>query len=353
MLSLFNKLTAISEKLPERLSHPILKELIPIREIFLEQRPARLMLLGESSSFTVPELLNTWYAGDWLRQIPLGANGCNRVSFDPQASEAVEKSWQIYSLPNRGTLQILDARRDPNIPYSDFSEDLFQANIATQQPPDVAILLSPVTQEELAQLSRCIGDRKCPVLLLQTQRPSGHPPTPVEFRDHEVRVVPFGTETAVAVLCELLPNPSKLETARLLQVRDSQRQIANTLLHSFAAVCGLIGTQPIPLADLPILTSLQSFMIGIIAYCSGRQLSVKTVGEFLGAMGLNIGAGILFREGARAAIRFVPFWGNAVAGFVAGTGTYAIGKAAIAYFVDEIPITSVRKILRTSKIYSC
>jgi len=307
------------------------------------------MLLGESS-LPIPEVLNTLCAGNWLRQISLEEARKQPAACDLQASGILDPGWQMYSVPNRGTLQILDARRAPDAPYSNFSEDLFQAHI-TRQPPDVAILLSPVTEREHVLLSRCGGDPQCPVLYLQTQKPSDSPSDwpPALSKLRKMRVIPFGSETATTELCELLPNPAKLETARLFQVRDSQRKVANALLHSFAAVCGLIGTQPIPLADLPILTSLQSIMIGTIAYCSGRRLSVKTVGEFLGAMGLNIGAGMLFREGARTAIRFVPFWGNAVAGFVAGTGTYAIGKAAIAYFVDEIPITSVRKILRTSK----
>jgi hypothetical protein len=49
-------------------------------------------------------------------------------------------------------------------------------------------------------------------------------------------------------------------------------------------------------------------------------------------------------EAARVAVRIVPFWGNAVSGFVAGAGTYAIGRAAIAYFVDDSPIQETRRI---------
>ena len=34
------------EKLPGGLQKPILRELVPIRELYLEQRPARILLLG-------------------------------------------------------------------------------------------------------------------------------------------------------------------------------------------------------------------------------------------------------------------------------------------------------------------
>ena len=73
---------------------------------------------------------------------------------------------------------------------------------------------------------------------------------------------------------------------------------------------------------------------------------MRLVMEFLGALGFNIGAGLAMREGARALLKIIPIWGNAVSGFIAGAGTYAIGRAAIAYFIEETPITETRKIFR-------
>ena len=37
------------------------------------------------------------------------------------------------------------------------------------------------------------------------------------------------------------------------------------------AICTAIGAQPIPLADLPILTTLQLVMVSGIMYLSGRE----------------------------------------------------------------------------------
>ena len=128
--------------------------------------------------------------------------------------------------------------------------------------------------------------------------------------------------------------------------REAQAQIAGSLLKSFTAVCGVIGLQPIPLADMPILTTLQTLMVGLIIYTAGKSVTARMVGEFLGALGLNIGAGILFREGARAIIRIVPVWGNAVSGMIAGAGTYAVGRTAIAYFIEDIPINESKKLFQ-------
>ena len=54
LLSLYERLTKLVEKLPGGLQKPVLRELVPIRELFLEQRPARIVLLGGSGK-SVPE----------------------------------------------------------------------------------------------------------------------------------------------------------------------------------------------------------------------------------------------------------------------------------------------------------
>jgi uncharacterized protein (DUF697 family) len=132
-----------------------------------------------------------------------------------------------------------------------------------------------------------------------------------------------------------LPMVARLEFARFAMAKAAQVEIAESLLKSFSALCGLIGVQPIPLADLPILTAIQSTMVSLIVYVSGRQVSPKLLAEFATAVGINVGAGFLFREATRAVVKVVPIWGNAVSGAVAGAGTYAIGRAAIAYFIEE------------------
>ena len=125
--------------------------------------------------------------------------------------------------------------------------------------------------------------------------------------------------------------------------RDAQREIASILIKSTTAVCSAIGAQPIPLADLPILTTLQLMMVSGIMYLSGRPRSLRAATEFVGALGANVGAGMLLREGARALLKFVPGWGNVVCGMVAGAGTYAIGHAAAAYFLEGVSLGEARR----------
>ncbi len=66
LLTLYDRFTRLVEKLPGGLQKPILRELTPIRDLFLDQRPARLILLGGTTQST-PEMLHRLLASRWKR----------------------------------------------------------------------------------------------------------------------------------------------------------------------------------------------------------------------------------------------------------------------------------------------
>jgi uncharacterized protein (DUF697 family) len=144
-------------------------------------------------------------------------------------------------------------------------------------------------------------------------------------------------------LASELPNEARVEMVRIGSDREAQSQIAEMLVKSTSAICAAIGAQPIPLADLPILTTLQLVMVSGIMYISGRERSMRAATEFVGAIGANVGLGMILREGTRAALKFFPGWGNVVCGMVAGAGTFAIGRAATAYFVEGVTLREARQ----------
>ena len=125
--------------------------------------------------------------------------------------------------------------------------------------------------------------------------------------------------------------------------------MAKLLIKSATAVSAAIGAQPIPLADLPILTSLQVTMVAGIMHVSGRELSLRAAAEFVGALGANVGAAMLLREGTRVILKFLPGWGNVVCGLMAGTGTYAIGRAASVFFIEGVSLRDARRIYRAGR----
>jgi uncharacterized protein (DUF697 family) len=171
--------------------------------------------------------------------------------------------------------------------------------------------------------------------------------------DHMVGTLSMTTPAETERLAELiaieLPGEAQLEMARLSGNRALQKQIAQVVIKSITAICAAIGTQPIPLADFPILTSLQATMVAGIMHISGREWSPKLAGEFIAALGANIGMGLVLREGSRAAAKLVPIWGNAISGAVAGAGTYAIGRSASAYFIEGVSIADARQVFRRKK----
>ncbi|MDQ2919377.1 MAG: hypothetical protein M3R10_05825, partial [Verrucomicrobiota bacterium] len=151
------------------------------------------------------------------------------------------------------------------------------------------------------------------------------------------------------LLTRELPNEARIKMVRLSRDRTAQKEIAQQLIKSTTAICGAIGMQPIPLADLPILTTLQLVMISGIMDVSGRERSLRAATEFVAAIGVNVGAGMVLREGTRAVLKFFPGWGNVVCGMVAGAGTYGLGRAAAAYFIEGVSLKDARLTYRRSR----
>ncbi len=48
-------------------------------------------------------------------------------------------------------------------------------------------------------------------------------------------------------------------------------------------------------------------------------------------------------------LKFLPGWGNVICGMVAGAGTYAIGRAAIAFFLEGVSLKEARRTYLASR----
>ncbi|MFG6119311.1 GTPase family protein [Thalassobacillus sp. B23F22_16] len=150
-------------------------------------------------------------------------------------------------------------------------------------------------------------------------------------------------------LIESLPNEAKLKAAKATRVISVKKKFALSIVGIIASISGGIGTQPIPVADLPFITALQGLMVVIIAFIAGKEINTKIAAEFIAALGINIGVAFLVREGVRAAVKFIPGGGNIVSGTVAGGVTFGLGLAAIAYFIEEEDIETSKELLKKGK----
>jgi len=146
-----------------------------------------------------------------------------------------------------------------------------------------------------------------------------------------------------------LPTEGKAAFARLSQARALQDSIAKDLTSATATLCAGVAALPVPIADVITLTSLQAGLVASIAYLSGRTIERKTLSEFFGALGVNVGAAFALRETARALVKYLfPGAGSVVSAGVAFTGTMALGAAARSYFVWGEPIERAKKIFNES-----
>jgi uncharacterized protein (DUF697 family) len=373
LLSIYERLEAIISKLPGPLQSAVMGELKPIKEIFLSQRLARIVVVGKPNA-DASALLSGLLGSD-LQMIETKQNG----------------GWITYELHGRGGFRILDARRlnETSLTWnalagaiSEENPDLFVFLVDGSQPIELGLECEQTVR--LLDMAELRHQSKAGLIGV-IDLPSATPPAVVEARRLELQAwlsapgrlsahfvksvavcsfVRFRVDGSIDpdrderrnldVLGELLtrelPGDAQVEMARLVKAKKVQLEIAQHLVRSLTTVCAAIGVQPIPFADFPILTAIQVAMVSGIMHVSGRELGLKAAAEFFGALGANIGVGMVFREGARAAAKLLPGWGNAISGGVAAAGTYAIGRSAIGYFIEGISIAEARRLFQRQKL---
>ena len=386
LLQLSERLEKFIGKLPAALQKPILQELVPRKDLFRRQRAPRIVLTGDPAAGSAG-LFNAIFTA------PVAPFA------EAAAADAIpaQGGWQDFSHQGQGVLRLLDTRpAQADAPVADLTKSALAA-----EPPDLFLFLRNFP--EVADTSRQSGDldRLERLLDLAAQNHAIRPSVvgivvysaEAEAPAAELEVARGKLQAALAarpaiaqrlaptldvatfmrfrldgtfdpesdrrrhipelvhVFVAELPNEARLEMARLSGAREAQARIAQTLIKSVSAVSGALGAQPIPLADLPFLLTFQIAMVAGIIYISGRELSFKLATEFMGTLGVNVGLGLALREGARAAARaatkiLLPGIGNAISGLVAAGGTYAIGRAASAYFIEGMSLPNARLLFK-------
>ena len=369
LLQVVERLERLAGKLPSRIRKAILNELTPLKQLFLQQRPPRFLFAG-SSKIPVGKIICALFGPADLIQTDDVTVGVYR--------------WFDVSFTERGTISILDARgadgstaiqlqdelkyqaADINFFLSD--EGIIQAsekrdlddlirystwNTTSETGTKVIGIIIPSQEETIGPNQTNLAASRLQSALrsnvakrepfLETLRllPAGP--------DQRLELSNADAQQLMSILARELPNEARMEMIRISRNREAQHEVAQLLVKSTTAICAAIGAQPIPLADLPILTSLQVMMISGIMYVSGRERSWRAATEFIGALGANVGVAMMLREGTRALLKFFPGWGNVVCGLMAGSGTYAIGRAATVFFIDGVSLKDARRTYLTSR----
>ncbi len=364
LLQIVERLEGLASKLPSRIRKAVLSELTPLKQLFLQQRPPRFLFTG-LSKVPIGQIIRALFApGDFTKTRDIPVRICR---------------WHDVSLPERGTISILDARdAGDSTPIQIHDELKFQSAdvIFFLEEQQAARELEKRKFDDLITYlvwnNASGGDAKIiGIAIPPTGQPTVSDATDIAatrlksalrsipmLREHILEVLSLSlahgaepaktlgreTQKLMSILAREVPNQARMEMIRISQDREAQHEVAQALVKSTTAICAAIGAQPIPLADLPILTSLQLIMVAGIMHVSGRELSLRAAAEFMGALGANVGAAMLLREGSRVILKFLPGWGNVVCGLMAGTGTYAIGRAASVFFIEGVSLTDARRI---------
>ena len=242
LLHVVERLEKLIGKLPPTIQKPILSELTPLKELFLQQRPPRLLFIGPG-----------------------------KIPFPAREFAAAGKAhmWHDVHFADRGMMSIFDARGvDPR----QIEEEI------KRLPADVILFVDDENARgprkiDIDQIRTCAswneesGAKAKLVAITSNERAAKIHEQKIELTNFD-----FGADESVATqrllsqLARELPNQTRIEMIRISHDKDGQRQVAQVLIKSTTAICTAIGAQPIPLADMPILTTLQLVMVSGIMY---------------------------------------------------------------------------------------
>lgn len=137
------------------------------------------------------------------------------------------------------------------------------------------------------------------------------------------------------------------------RLKDVVHRIAKHLNKVFSGISAAVAVTPIPTSDIYVLLIIQSVLVMLIASLSGRELSLDAAREFILSVGGVGVAGYGFKIVAQQASKLLnvvwPGSGSTVSSAVAFAGTNTIGKAAIAYYIDDQNIEVAKQKLEETK----
>jgi uncharacterized protein (DUF697 family) len=168
------------------------------------------------------------------------------------------------------------------------------------------------------------------------------------FRLQGAEVIPISARTGAGVADRLVPalisgsEAAAVVIGRALpafRVRAAKRIIRSTALWGL-----LLGAEPLPGLDLPVLLGMQARMILRIAAIYGESFSAHHARELAVSLASSLAARYVGMELAK----LVPGPGWIVSGVIGGLSTLAMGTAAEAYFRSgrQLSMPEVRDLAR-------
>ena len=120
-------------------------------------------------------------------------------------------------------------------------------------------------------------------------------------------------------------------------VRDLFEQTAHQHIVGYSTTAAGLGT--LPAIDLMAVTAVQAKLLHSLAVLYSQSWDKRTISEFLGLLGAGMATGYLARWIGRTVAKVLPVVGQTVGviwgASASGAATYALGKAAVYFFVQR------------------
>jgi uncharacterized protein (DUF697 family) len=144
-----------------------------------------------------------------------------------------------------------------------------------------------------------------------------------------------GTNVATGLMPRLIDARPALAVALGRALPAYRRRAANKVIRNASVFNAFVGAQPIPVLDIPFLLAAQARMVLRIAAIFGEPMNLQHARELVA----TIAGGLALRFLAEQAAKAIPGPGWLISAAVNGTGTWAMGQAAIAYFAGGKQLT--------------
>jgi uncharacterized protein (DUF697 family) len=147
----------------------------------------------------------------------------------------------------------------------------------------------------------------------------------------------YGREAFVEQLSELLPESEARLINQLLvtdiagtQLGNLYREAGRRYILPFALMAGTLAAVPLPFATMPVLTTLQTTLVGLVGRLYGQNLTPAQAGGLVS----TIAGGFIAQMIGQQLVKFIPGLGSVIAASWAAAYTWALGETACIYFGD-------------------
>jgi small GTP-binding protein len=149
-------------------------------------------------------------------------------------------------------------------------------------------------------------------------------------------IIPISARTGANIDSELLPAMIEASPEAALVIGRElpayRRAAAQRIIRNATLASLVVGLEPIPLIDIPILLGTQIRLVLRLAALYGEEMDSTDAMKHARELLITIAGGAGMRFLAEQVAKAVPFGGDFIAGAIAGAATYSIGQVALEYY---------------------